>query len=58
MSTLALAHPLSYSMATEVQGHFEGAKWPEHFSDLWFPSNATFKNKWSHTSLPLYAFTV
>jgi len=26
MSASALAHPLSYSMVTEVQGHFVGAK--------------------------------
>jgi len=58
MSTLAFVHLLSYSMGTGVQGHFVVAKWPEHFTDLWFPSNATFKNKWSHTPLPLYAFTV
>jgi len=39
-SASALAHPLSYSMVTGVQGHFVGAKWPEHEIDLSFPSNA------------------
>jgi hypothetical protein len=58
MSTWALAHPLSYSMGTGVQGHFVRARWPEHFTDLSFPSNAQFKNKWSYTPLPLYAFMV
>ena len=58
MSTLALAHPLSYSMGTGVQGHFVGADWPEHEIGLSFSSNAKFKNKWSYTLLPLYAFIV
>jgi len=55
MSALALAHPLSCSMGTGVQGHFVVAKWPEYENDLLFPSNAKFKNKWSYTPLPLYA---
>jgi len=55
---LALAHPLSYSMGTGVQGHFVGAKWPEHGIGLSFPSIAKVRNKWSYTPLPLYAFTV
>jgi hypothetical protein len=58
MSALSLEHPLSYSMGAGVQGHFVGAKWPEHEIGLSFPSNAKFKNKWSYTPLPLYAFVV
>jgi hypothetical protein len=58
MSTLALAHPLSYSMATGFQGHFVGAEWPEHETDLAYPSHAKVRNKWSYTPFPLYAFIV
>jgi len=56
MSTLALAHTLSYSMGIYGQGHFLGAKWPEHETDLSFPCNAKFQNKWSYTPVPQYAF--
>jgi hypothetical protein len=45
-------------MVTGVQGHFVGAKWPEHKIDLSFPSNTKFKDKWSYTLLPPYAFIV
>jgi len=55
-SILSLAHPLSFSMGTGVQGHFMGANWPEHEIDLSFLSNAKFKNKWSYTPLPVFAF--
>jgi len=58
MLALALAHPLSYSMGTGVQGHFVGAKWPEYENDLLFPSNAKFKNKWSYTPLPYMLYSV
>jgi hypothetical protein len=54
-STLALAHPLSCSIGTGVQGHFMRAYWPEHEIDLSLPCN---KNKWSYTPLPIFAFIV
>ena len=57
-NTGSVAHPLSYSMGTGVQGHFVGTKWPELDTDLSFPSNAKFKNKWSYTPLPLYDLIV
>jgi hypothetical protein len=58
MSTLALAHLFSSWMGTGDQGHFMGAKWPEHEIDLSFPPNAKLKNKWSYTPQLLYAFIV
>ena len=56
ISTLALAHPLSYWIGTGDHGHFVGAKWPQYETDFSFPSNAKFQNKWSYTPPPLYAF--
>ena len=51
----SIAHLLSHSMATGVQGHFLGVKGPVHEIDLSFPSNAKVKNKCSYTPLRLYS---
>ena len=48
----SVAHQLFYSMGTGVQGHFMGAKWPEHESDLLFPSNAKFNILYNEILLP------
>jgi len=54
----SVAHPLSHSMGTGVQGRFPGVKRPEHEIVHSTLSDAKFKNKWTYTPLPPYAFIV
>jgi hypothetical protein len=57
-SALALAHPLSSSMGTAVQGHFVGAKWPEHEIDLSFHLLPSLRISGAIPLFCLFAFIV
>jgi hypothetical protein len=54
----SIAHPLSNSMGTGIQGHFLEVKHPECEIVHSAVSSAKFKNKWTYNPLPLYAFIV
>ena len=58
VNTGSVAQPLSNSMGTGVQGHFPRLKRPELEIVHSTASNAKFKNKWTYTPLPPYAFIV